>query len=131
MYTLTVGTVPDGATINFVKAYYRCDYVQIALTTTIQGYARLKIGANYYDSTASTLTTIFVTYNYTWANNPATGVAWTQADILALIAGPALYTGNVARRIPQCSQFYIEVDYTEAGGAVAKRLLRNRVHVGL
>jgi hypothetical protein len=116
--------IPADATINFVKAHFRCDYVQILLATTIRGYAKLWIGANYYDSPYATLTTSFVTYDYTWAVSPATGVAWTKAEVDGLKGGSMLYTGNILRRIPRCSKFDLEVDFTEAGGAPGKMIVQ-------
>jgi hypothetical protein len=116
--------IPADATINFVKAYFRCDYVQILLTTTIRGYAKLWIGVNYYDSPYATLTTTWTTYDYTWAVSPATGVAWTKAEVDALKGGPLLYSGNILRRIPRNSHFYLEVDFTEAGGAPGKMIVQ-------
>ena len=47
-----------------------------------------------------------------WAINPDTGVAWTWADIANLQAGISL-TGE--EEGAQCTQVYVEIDYTEAG----------------
>jgi len=63
------------------------------------------VGGTTYAGTASTLTTAFAPYSYTWANNPAGG-AWTLAAVNSLLAG--VRTGSYANG-QQVDQIYVTV----------------------
>lgn len=54
---------------------------------------------------------ILGTYAQEWDTNPATGLAWTWADIDALQIGVALLGGEYYEYV-HCTQVYVEVDYT-------------------
>lgn len=47
----------------------------------------LKIGGNIYYGNTYTLTTSFQTFDYVWPTNPATGLAWTLADVNSIEFG--------------------------------------------
>lgn len=63
------------------------------------------VGATTYAGTASTLTTAFAPYSYTWATNPAGG-AWTLAAVNSLLAG--VRTGSYSGG-QQVDQIYVTV----------------------
>lgn len=77
--------------------------VTLDLTATLQTYAiqtvtpQVKIGGVTYSGDAVTLGWVFTPTNcsYTWTTNPATGVAWTVADIEDFASGSyAGFTGS-------------------------------------
>jgi hypothetical protein len=82
---------------------------------------RIQVGGTGYNGTTTPITTSYADYSDTWLTNPATGLAWTEADIEGTGANPLQQFGfqNAGvgaaeeQRITQC---YIEVDYTDAGG---------------
>lgn len=47
----------------------------------------LKIGGNIYIGATFTLTTSYQTFDYVWSVNPATGLAWTLAEVNSLEFG--------------------------------------------
>ncbi|HUV56456.1 MAG TPA: hypothetical protein VMV84_04415, partial [Dehalococcoidales bacterium] len=59
----------------------------------------------------------YALYSTLYALNPETGLAWTVALINALQPGVDL-TNDLVKlwAQPRCTQVYVEVDYTEAGG---------------
>ena len=106
----------ESGTINSVTAVMVAKYVMRIST----GAPRIQVNGTNYGNAAGGLTTSYATYSQTWATNPNSGVAWTWSDIDALQAGCVL-TGARRSGDARATQIYIEVDYTEGGGAAFKQ----------
>jgi hypothetical protein len=78
---------------------------------------------------AHTMTTSWADYATDWLTNPATGLAWTEAQVEGDIVSFGLQNTNTAGSEEcQVSQQYLTVEYTDAGGGGGNR--RRRVIVG-
>jgi hypothetical protein len=134
LYTLTDFGVPS-ATINDIEL---CAVMRRANVLQREGFFGLKTngrenwgGANNAGSPPAALTseggapnqvswpgngagnnTDFATYCATYALNPATGAAWTPAEIDALQVG--FFNRNILLGGFRATQIYVTVDYTEA-----------------
>ena len=108
LYNLPASSIPDGATINFVKIYFRCfkNYATAA-------YAKpsLKSDSTTTDGTEVELTDSWVTYSQQWNTNPADGQPWEKSDIDALQIGVSL-KGSGVDSSSIVTQVYVEIDYT-------------------
>jgi hypothetical protein len=114
-------TIPAGSTINSLTIYTVC------MTTAIYdngngwwvygaGRPALRTQAtNYTGGNLQTFTEGYITYSYTWNDNPNTLVDWTPEDINALEIGVSLrtYKANIPANYayPRCTQVYAVVDY--------------------
>ena len=104
-----------GETINSVRTYARMRVVNLGNAgngrTVILTAAAEHRGAN------NVLPFAYALYSTLYALNPETGLAWTVALINALQPGVDL-TNDLVKlwAQPRCTQVYVEVDYTEAGG---------------
>lgn len=92
-----------------VTIYVRAKYVTEPI------YIYIKIRTESYNYTSypymPSLTDSYADYSKLWTNNPATGVAWTWAEIDALEAG-IIFNGNTITS--RCTQVYVEVEYGPA-----------------
>jgi general secretion pathway protein G len=81
-------------------------------TLLFSGHLRtvLRIGSTNYQGAVRNLGNSWSTYNDTWATNPATGSAWTWADINSLQAGVSLESTSPLWA-SQCTQVYVTVSY--------------------
>ena len=70
----------------------------------------LRIGSTNYQGAARNLGNSWTTYSDTWPTNPATGSAWTWADINSLQAGVSLESSSPIFA-SQCTQVYVVVAY--------------------
>ena len=106
LYNLPASSIPDGATINFVKIYFRCFYYSVG------GWAKpsLKSDTTVTDGTEVSLTDTWTAYSQQWDTNPAGG-DWEKADIDALQIGVSL-KAQTGSGVAMCTQVYVEVDYT-------------------
>lgn len=100
-------------TINFIRIYFR-----VKNYGNSNGCAKpsLKSDSTVTDGTEvspSPLNT-WITYSQQWNTNPADGQAWEWADIDALQIGVSLKAGGTSSDAAQCTQVYVEVDYTPA-----------------
>jgi hypothetical protein len=87
-YTMQDVSLPSNAIIENLRLSSRAN--RITSYGSYNGYGKLslKIGASYYSSGWTTVpSTSMVDFYYDWATNPATGAAWTQSDINAMLAG--------------------------------------------
>lgn len=103
----------ESGTINSVKIYCR---FKLNMFTTGSAKICLKSGGTVVDGTTQTLTFSFAAYSQTWTTNPVTSSAWTWDEIDALQAGYKLIADAGSQA--NCSQMYVEVDYTETAGTV-------------
>ena len=90
LYNLPASSIPSGATINFIKIYFRCQ----SYNTVKKAKPSLKSNSTVTDGTERTLTTAFGTFSQQWNTNPADSGAWEEADIDALQIGVSLYSDN-------------------------------------
>jgi YD repeat-containing protein len=110
-FGFSVFTVPTGKTITYV----RVTYVAIRNGTSaadIKPVLRVTTSTSYPAPTAQVLTAGWATYNYTWTVNPATGAAWTVADVNGTGSNPlkgfGVQSGNGDESV---TQVYITVGY--------------------
>lgn len=83
----------------------------------------VKIGSTVYESGDQSITEnyTYALYSYTWTTNPATSSAWSWTEIDALLAGDKLsatYTDKNNKSTALIYQLWVEVYYTEGGGAI-------------
>ena len=109
LYNLPASNIPDGATINFIKIYFRCKAQANELA-----YAKpsLKSNGTVTDGTEILLSSSYTTYSEQWNTNPADGQAWEKADIDTLQIGVILK--GISEYYVYCTQVYVEIDYTPA-----------------
>lgn len=93
--------------------------------TTYQ--AKILIGATEYSGTLLSDPVGSFNTNDEWTTNPATGVAWTWADINNLIAGYEMHV-DLTKTI-QCSYTYVRVTYTNTGFISSLTLRPNSDHL--
>jgi hypothetical protein len=98
--------VPTGASIQFV----RVTYVAVANGGFADIKAVLRInGAFYVQPTAQALTATWALYRFDWPINPATGAAWTAAEVNGTaLQGMGVYSGTGDERV---TQVYVTVGY--------------------
>ena len=103
-------------TINKVTGTIRM-YALDPISATVQMYVTVG-GTDYFSDTKDTVNnnTTYVNFTYDWTTSPATGIAWTVSELNALVFG--IKKINTAGM--RCTQMYVSVDYTAAGGAVVK-----------
>ncbi len=70
----------------------------------------VRIGSTSYYGTVSTLTTSYVEYSKTWTVSPATGTAWTAAEINAATFGYKWWVGPTTVQT-RTTYMYVVVDY--------------------
>lgn len=107
LYNLPASSIPDGATINFIKVYFRC---WESASTTCKASPSLKSDSTVTDGTLVDLSTSWETFSQQWDTNPADSQPWEKADIDALQIGVRL--GSSIATYACCTQVYVEVDYT-------------------
>ena len=105
VYTTSISLVTDlytldnhgseSGTINYVKVFNRAKASPYGQAATGVYRILISTSAVTYFSDDIDLTTTYNTYNNLWVNNPATGVAWTWADIDNLKIGIACSSPSV------------------------------------
>lgn len=78
-------------------------------TASIKNFVR--IGGVDYDGTGQAITSAYANYTEVWATNPATGQAWTVADINSLEAGLLISAISGAISV-FLTQLYVTVTFT-------------------
>lgn len=103
--------IPAGMAISDVTVYTTVRKVTTGATQTIQWFAY--IGASYYSGTASTIIddTAYHQYTNSFAVNPATGVAWTEAGVNAAQFG--FQKMDASANVLRITQQYVVVTYTD------------------
>jgi hypothetical protein len=76
-------------------------------------YARtvVNIGGTNYNGAIIEPTPSYVLHNTSYNLNPATGVAWTWAEVTALVAG--YYLSATSNGTCSCAQLYVEVTFRQ------------------
>ena len=95
--------------INYVRVYA----VARSQAAPISNNFRIHIKTNgaEHNGTELQTTTSYVTYSYTWNQNPETTSDWTWTDIDNLQAGISLLRAK-SKKDTRCTQVYVEVNYT-------------------
>jgi len=107
-YNLEDISLPAGATINNVTVYETAMWYN----STLKNFKIMIIsGGTIAYSTNKITTALFVSYNNTWATDPATGSAWTQSAINALEVGEQLTPSSGGANV---TWVYVVVTYTTA-----------------
>ncbi len=101
-------TIPAHVAINSVTFYYKARYVGLA--PDFIGY--VEIAGVRRSGSSHTLTTTYTEYSSTWATNPATGVAWTDAQIYAADFGVNTVVSFGTTRAARVTYCYVVVAYT-------------------
>jgi hypothetical protein len=80
LYTISSPGVPTGATVNYVRVYYRGR--DAGGTAQVVAKAGIKVGGTQYNvDSGHLLTATWTTWYYDYTVNPKTGVAWTVSDV--------------------------------------------------
>lgn len=93
-------------TINSVTLYF---YGQRYSSTRYQFQPLIRANSTNYLGSLKSLTANYTYYSQAYSTNPATGSAWTIAQVNALEAGMKSYSANYGGRI---AQVYAVVDYS-------------------
>ena len=111
LVTFTNDAGYTGATITNVKLYAKVRSLD-PVSNTFQIGVRIG-GVNYFGATKDTVNvTTYVLFSETWTLNPATGVAWTPAEVDALQGG----LSKINSVGMGWTYMYAEVEYTAGGG---------------
>jgi hypothetical protein len=121
-FTFAAFAITNGSTINSVQLIARCR--ERDADDVLQLTGRLQVNSTDYAATSQNVAdgATYGDYTFTWATNPNTAVAWTEADVEGTSAAPLQEFGvNVASIAAgegiRCTQVFARVDYTAAGGA--------------
>lgn len=114
LFTFLSPSVPTGATITSVDVYYRRKDASSG-TNKAAGY--LQVNGSRYAGQNVESPTSFATNSQSWTTNPATGVAWTLADVNGTGSAPLQQFGvyhSDGNPAIQISWVYMVVNYTLA-----------------
>jgi len=117
LFTFSPFSVPAGSTITDLTIYFRARDVGRPRSNNIR--SSLNIGGTYYHtvSTSENPGGNFTTYSYAYTTNPATGAAWTVADINGTGANPlqefGVYSTDLNPDI-RVSMVYAQVNYAQS-----------------
>lgn len=112
----------ESGTINSVTIKCYANYRQAgADTTTVYINPCIKIGSTVYGSGNQELSTTVTLFSGVFSKRPSDNADWLWSDIDALLAGDTM-TSHCTEPVKNCRssfcyQLWVEVDYTEGGGA--------------
>lgn len=106
--TFTTSGVSGNGTITSVAVYYRYKEVNDAASSNSTPIIHVS-GATYNGTINNNPDTNWNDYSYTWNTNPATGSAWTWAEVAAIEYG--IQTITVGLGEARCSQVYAVISY--------------------
>ncbi len=122
-YTLSDPTYWGDGAVDYVRVYAVARHTDFFDGCTIwcpRGPATsgstysLYLLVNGYRSTSRTLSFGYATYSHTWYTNPATGQAWTEAEVNGLQAGVEARDLKSTSYQIRVTQVYVEVRYQAA-----------------
>lgn len=97
---------------------------------TQEARARLQVNGTQYTGSTKTMSTTYADYTEDWLTNPNTAAAWAEADVEGTGSAPLQQFGVQLRAFTntgRCTQTYVSVDYTDAGGGGATPIRRSRL----
>jgi hypothetical protein len=119
LFTFSPFTVPSGANISNLTVYLAARRVNNTESANIRPYIRVN-GSNYAGSSNNPSSSSFTIYSYAFNTNPATGSAWTVADINGAGTRPlqqfGVYSSDLYPDV-RVSMIYARVNFT--GGILA------------
>jgi len=120
LYNIPNHSVGSGV-INYIKVYARCKVTIEKDQTSAKIAIKSGTGAGAPDTVSESSeidvsVAVYTTYSNQWSTNPATSSAWTWDEIDNLQIGIAMRNANAGgtARLTNCTQVYVEVDYTPA-----------------
>ncbi len=130
-FTKAAIELPDGATIDSVEVHMVCRRVYVANPTVPLVYMGFTIGSTDYSSTSRSVSSdTYFDYSASFLTDPSTGLAWTEEGVDAA----ELWVKGQSNRTRvslvwwytnvQCTQVYMIVNYTEAGGVQQSLLVQ-------
>lgn len=99
----------DAFQVNSITASYRINNAGGGAGQSARPYVRIG-GTDYFGASNSPGGT-YTTYTHTWTTNPATGLAWTQGDLSALVAGLEIQDSGGPVDSVRWTMFDVEVDH--------------------
>lgn len=115
-FYISANSIPVGSTITNVEVFVRAKYVPGSLIITRNMYILIVSGGGDFSQTGGTLTTSYVNYSASWANDPSGG-AWTISDITNLQIGLTYILESAGNdNTIRVTQIYCVVTYTPPGG---------------
>jgi hypothetical protein len=109
----------ETGTINSVKICVNARVAAMNVSST-EFYIGCNGGNWHLEVSTTTSPAFWLDFNNSWSTNPSTSSAWTWSDIDSLRASIRFVTvkggGKFASVVGDCSQIYVEVDYTEVTG---------------
>lgn len=120
LFTFSAFAITASA-ISRVSVYYRAKYVPGDGTAS---RAQVNVNGTGFDSGFVLDATSYTTVQADYLTHPATGLAWTESDVEGTGANPIIGFGFRNQNTGsgeswRCTQCYIEVSYTDAGGGTA------------
>lgn len=114
LFNFSSFSVPAGATISNLTIYVRASDNGASGSGNI--YESVKVNGNYYNANSQSPSgSGYTTYSNSWNTNPATGSAWTLADINGTGANPlqqfGAYSDDLTPNV-RVSMVYAQVNYT-------------------
>lgn len=119
LFAFTAFDAPGASdTINYVRVRVRAQNNGVGSNSAS---GRIQVNGTAYNATAQNLTSSWVNYDFDWATNPNTGIAWTVDDVKGTGAAPLQYvgwslTGVGGSEEARAAEIEITVDYTPAAG---------------
>lgn len=120
----------DSSAIAFVRVFNRCR--NASATALCRESIRVN-GTNYQGANYSLSGGSYVDESNDWTDNPNTALPWVEADVEGTGSNPLQQCGIQSRDVDDkwCTQIYVLVSYTEAGGANPKGPLGHPLHGAL
>lgn len=106
LYALPDHDPTTSGTIDSITVYFRILSPGQSQATAL---AAIKTHDTVYEGTSTAPSSNWTTYSQSWSRNPNTNTSWTWSEIDALEAGVRL---TYSQSQIQCSEIYVEVDYT-------------------
>jgi hypothetical protein len=128
-WSFSVFTVPGGSTVDNVIVTGRCRYTGTAGDVILGMRNETDTGTSEnFPADYSTLITTYANYTRTFTLNPWTAGAWTvnqvngEGSTANRLANMSLRSGGLTASAVRCTQVYLTVTYTAAGGGTARTL---------
>ena len=107
----------ETGTINSVTVHIRC-FTDTAGTSYAK--AAIRSGGTMYYGSEESVTSTTTSFSKTWTTDPKTSAAWTWSNLNSAEIGVSLKYGTGS--YVNCSQVYVEIDFTRIGGSYARAI---------